>query len=109
MPGTSNNFSPIKMASHIILTGFMGVGKTTVGQLLANRLGRPLIDTDQKLEEQTGMPVGPYIRRFGLQAFRRWENRLLNLAFGSESAVIATGGGAVLSSLNRKRMLQHGW
>lgn len=102
-------FVNIKDRPHIILTGFMGAGKTTVGQLLAERLERPFVDTDRHLEAQTGMPAGQYMRRFGEVAFRKIESRCLNVALQSEPAVIATGGGTILSRFNRKRMLVRGW
>ena len=104
-----NSSETIEHSLPIILTGFMGAGKSTIGKLLAEKLKRPFLDTDRILEEQTGMTVGQYIRRFGEEAFRRQENRSLSLALGEESVVIATGGGAVLNKLNRKRMLQKGW
>ncbi|MDO8494825.1 MAG: shikimate kinase [Deltaproteobacteria bacterium] len=93
---------------HLILTGFMGVGKTTLGKILADTLQRPFIDTDQRVEEQSGMTVENYIKRFGWEKFRRLEKLLLQQTLLQDSAVIATGGGAVTEEKNRSAMMRHG-
>lgn len=92
----------------IILTGFMGAGKTTIGKLLATAINYQFVDTDAELEDQSGLTVEQYIHRFGEEAFRRQETRILNLALQEDKVVIATGGGVVLSRFNRKRMLYSG-
>jgi len=99
----------IKDRPHILLTGFMGAGKTTVGSLLATQLKRPFIDTDAEVQRQTGMTAAQYIRRCGEAAFRQMESRFLNQALMEGPSVIAPGGGAILNRFSRKRMLARGF
>lgn len=77
----------------IFLIGFMGVGKTTVGQLLAQRLGRPFIDLDALIVERTGQDVPALFAARGEAGFRKEEAEALRVAARTQ-AVIATGGGA---------------
>ncbi len=82
---------------NLIITGFMATGKTTVGRLLGDLLGRPFIDLDQVVEARAGVSVPDLIRRDGEDAFRSFE-RLLLMEVGQVSgAVVATGGGAPLA------------
>lgn len=93
---------------HIILTGFMGVGKSTVGSLVAERLHLPLVDLDKVIEQAVGLPCDFYIRRFGIEAFRKWEKRLLGAHLREAPAVLVPGGGVVVDSDNRRVMLKQG-
>lgn len=93
----------------IILTGFMGSGKTTVGKILAQKLSLPFVDLDEAVEKQTGLAPQFYIPRFGEAAFRRVEKICLQSTLETASCVLATGGGIVLDRQNRTRMLQKGW
>ena len=96
------------MGGHIFLVGMMGAGKSTLGKALAQRLGRPFVDTDRILVERTGVPVATIFEVEGEDGFRRRESALLaELANGDES-VIATGGGMVLDPDNRRVMREHG-
>ncbi|PDO11763.1 MAG: shikimate kinase [Candidatus Reconcilbacillus cellulovorans] len=94
---------------HIVLVGFMGTGKSTVGALLASRLGRPFVDTDRLVEETAGMSVSDIFERYGEAEFRRRESEALVRALAGEPAVVATGGGAVLSEANRRAMTGAGF
>ena len=103
------------MGQSVILTGFMGTGKTAVGQLVARRLGLPFVDMDAEIEAQAGKPVREIFGEEGEAAFRRMENQLCEeLATGrlrselAEGAVIATGGGALINPENRSLMSQRG-
>lgn len=96
------------MDKHIILTGFMGVGKSTVGPRVAERLGLPFIDLDADIARATGLACDFYIRRFGLEAFRKWERRLLTHALRQPPLVLIPGGGIVLDMDNRRQILQKG-
>jgi shikimate kinase len=82
----------------IVLVGFMGAGKTTVGRLLAAKLARPFADSDHVLEEQAGLPVRQYFAEYGEPAFRQLEHEVIAglLAGSGEAAegVLALGGGA---------------
>lgn len=93
---------------HVILTGFMGVGKSTVGVLVAERLNLPFVDLDKAIEQATGLLCDFYIRRFGIEAFRKWEKRLLTAHLRQTPAVLVPGGGIVVDATNRRVMLKQG-
>jgi shikimate kinase len=79
---------------HVVLIGFMGSGKSTVGQRLAQELGRSFVDTDRMVEEALGMSVTEIFQTLGEQAFRDAEQEALSEALRpSEPIVLATGGG----------------
>lgn len=80
----------------IFLCGFMGAGKSSLGQALAQALGWPLLDTDQLIEERCG-PIPQIFAQQGEAAFRQMEVQLARELAGKRGAVIATGGGFVLS------------
>ncbi|WP_122627833.1 shikimate kinase [Lucifera butyrica] len=88
---------------NVVLTGFMGSGKTSTGRLLAGRMNRPFIDTDQKIEQETGMTISEIFRVYGEAYFRQKERDLINKVSRYTNTVIATGGGTVmnLDSMNR--------
>jgi shikimate kinase len=80
----------------------MGVGKTTIGRKLAKALKLPFIDTDNLISDEHG-PIPAIFEERGELTFRRLEEAALEKAI-AEAAVIATGGGAVISALSRKRL-----
>jgi shikimate kinase len=86
----------------IILIGFMGSGKTTVGRALAGRLGWELVDTDDLVEARTGMPVVRIFRDLGERTFREREAEALASLDHRARLVIATGGGAPAQPRNRQ-------
>ena len=85
----------------IVLIGPMGVGKTTIGKILAKQLDFDFIDTDQHLEKITGASISWIFDIEGEEGFRKREQQLIQELTGITEAVIATGGGAVLLSKNR--------
>jgi len=85
----------------IVLTGFMGAGKTTVGRLLAARLGWDFLDLDAFIEERTGSSVPSIFASHGETHFRRLESRALVAALGRSSLVLALGGGTPEVLTNR--------
>ncbi len=85
---------------NIILTGFMGTGKTTLGRLLAKRLGYKFIDTDAQIERQSGQTIAELFQTQGETAFRNLEAELVKELARQEGLVIATGGGLVLNPTN---------
>jgi shikimate kinase len=96
------------LAEHVLLIGMMGAGKTTVGQALAERLGRPYIDSDEQVQRNTGRTVPEIFEQDGEAAFRAEEKRALAEAVaGDEPAVVSVAGGAVLDPGNR-RLLREG-
>lgn len=92
-------------ASHLVLVGMMGTGKTTVGRALADRLGRPFRDSDAEIEARTGRTVAQIFAEDGEAAFRREEAGVLAEDLGAaRPSVIAAAGGTVLDPRNRDRM-----
>ena len=85
---------------NLVLTGMPGCGKTTVGQRLAQRLGRTFVDTDALVEEQAGCSIPELFDREGEEAFRRLEHQVLCQASREQGRVIATGGGIVTRQEN---------
>ena len=84
------------MGKNIILTGMMGCGKTTVGGLLARRLGRPLADTDLLIEARTGRSIPDLFAREGEERFRALELELCRELAEREGLIVACGGGLPL-------------
>ncbi|MCD8039300.1 MAG: shikimate kinase [Lachnospiraceae bacterium] len=89
---------------NIILTGYMGCGKTTVGQRLAERIGYVFADTDGLIEKEQGRSISDIFAQDGEQTFRAMETALLNKALcdGKDGLVIATGGGLPVRAENRE-------
>jgi 3-dehydroquinate synthetase len=92
----------------LVLVGLPGSGKTTVGRLVAERLGRPFRDTDKIIAARTGVPAAAYLSERGEEAFRDVEAAALDEACADSDAVIATGGGALVDPLSRWRLWSHG-
>ncbi len=88
--------------THLVLVGMMGVGKSTVGRLVAAELDRPLFDSDEMIEERTGRTVREIWSADGEAAFRALETDTLIEALAEpEESVIAAAGGVVLNDRNR--------
>ncbi len=88
--------------THLVLVGMMGVGKSTVGRLVAAELDRPLFDSDEMIEARTGRSVREIWSTDGEAAFRSLETDTLVEALAeAEPSVIAAAGGVVLSEVNR--------
>jgi len=92
----------------LVLIGMPSSGKSTVGAILAKRLGRRLIDTDTLIEEMTGRKIPEIITCDGEAAFRDAEEEAVLLASKEVGAVIATGGGAILREANVRRLKRNG-
>ena len=91
----------------VTLVGMPGSGKTTVGRVLARRLGRQLADTDALVEERAGCTIPELFAREGEEAFRRLEHEALCRVSGPEGLVIATGGGIVTREENLTPLRQN--
>jgi shikimate kinase len=91
----------------ILLTGFMGAGKTTVGRLLAQRLGWEFFDLDHEIERQAGCSVAAIFATLGEPAFRQQETAALATLLARPGSVIALGGGAIETAANRELLQAH--
>lgn len=95
----------------IFLIGFMAAGKSTVGRVLADRLGFDLVDTDIVIEERMGKPLAEVVATRGEEFFRSLESALLDEIIASDSSVnivVACGGGMPCFGDNMAKMLTHG-
>jgi shikimate kinase len=89
-------------ADHLVLVGLMGSGKSSVGRRVADALGRPFVDTDQRVERREGRTIRDIFATDGEAVFRDIESSVLvDVLSSTEPAVIATGGGIVTRSDNR--------
>jgi len=93
---------------NIVLIGFMGTGKSTVGKHLAQSLAWDFVDTDYEIGEVTSMSVSEIFRRHGETRFRSEESIVVARLSQQERLVIATGGGTVLNPLNWNALAQNG-
>ncbi|MDR3562748.1 MAG: shikimate kinase [Negativicutes bacterium] len=93
---------------NIVLVGFMGTGKTTVGRILATRLCFEFVDVDSAIEASCGMPVSEIFKVRGEAFFRQQEQRVIRELLPAGNAVVATGGGAVMSPANVANLKKHG-
>ncbi|MBS3898077.1 MAG: shikimate kinase [Dethiobacter sp.] len=91
---------------NLVLIGFMGTGKTEVGRLLAQRLNRCFVDTDQVIVRQEGKTIAEIFRERGEKYFRQLEQALAEELKNQQNLVIATGGGFVLNEVNSAALRQ---
>jgi shikimate kinase len=89
------------MNSNIVLIGFMGCGKSSIGRRLAVRLGHQFLDGDELVSLRAQQSVAEIFAGEGEAGFRKRETAELQALIGSSKIVVATGGGAVLSMVNR--------
>ncbi len=90
-----------------VLVGPPGAGKTTIGQLLAARLGVEFRDADHDIEATAGKPISDIFLDDGEVTFRALEVEAVAAALDTHDGVVALGGGAVLSPVTRQRLKQH--
>jgi shikimate kinase/3-dehydroquinate synthase len=93
---------------NIVLTGFMGTGKSIVGQEVARRLGWRFVDMDDVIVERAGKSIPRIFAEDGEPAFRRMESQVCADLSAQEGLVIATGGGALVDPDNRRVMMRGG-
>lgn len=91
----------------IALIGFMGSGKSTIGRAVARSLTWDFVDLDESIARESGMSVGEIFRREGEAGFRRRESNVLLSLTGTQSLVLACGGGIVLLDANRRFLADH--
>ncbi|HTR44193.1 MAG TPA: shikimate kinase [Thermodesulfovibrionales bacterium] len=93
---------------NIVLTGFMGTGKTEVGRELSSLLGWRLVDVDEEIVKAEGMSINEIFSRFGEPRFREIETEAIRRICASRSVIISTGGGAVLRQENMDMLREGG-
>lgn len=94
------------MTPRIVLVGFMGAGKSTVGPLLAAKLGWDFVDMDHRVEERLGMSVADAFERLGEPAFRQEEEAVARELLERTQTVVAAGGGAFTQEPTRQLLQQ---
>ena len=93
---------------NIILTGFMATGKTTVGKLLAKKLQRDFVDTDQLIETRQGLTIPEIFTNLGEAAFRQMEAEIAEELGEKEGLIISTGGRLMLDPANAAALSNKG-
>lgn len=91
----------------IYITGYMGVGKTTIGKALSKELHMEVVDTDQKIEEQKEKAIRYIFAEEGEMVFREYESEMLR-SLPVQNVIITTGGGIIERAENRKWMKENG-
>ena len=93
---------------NIVLIGYRGTGKSTVGRSLAARLARTVISTDAEIVKRAGQPIPDIVAQHGWEYFRDLESRICTELAGQDGLVIDTGGGAILRSQNVEALKKTG-
>jgi len=91
--------------SRIVLTGFMGSGKTTIGPILARRLGWSFLDVDDVIEAEAGATIAELFARHGEAHFREREHTIIARLATGDALVLALGGGAIEHAATRELLL----
>lgn len=100
--------SSINLDFNIVLTGFMGCGKTSVGKFLAQKIGFKVFDTDLYIKNETGLTVSNIFKIYGEKHFRVLEKVCIKNLSSLSKIIISTGGGAILDNDNVKSLKQNG-
>jgi shikimate kinase len=93
---------------NIVLTGFMGTGKTTIGKALAQELNMKLVDVDEEIESAQGTTINDIFKNRGEQHFRDLETAMIKKLSQEGNLIISTGGGAVLRDENMQALRENG-
>ncbi len=96
------------MKKNLVLCGFMGSGKSTIGHLLAEKLGMRFVDTDTYIEEKEGMTISRIFEEKGEEYFRMRELEVCKELSSLKGSVISTGGGTLLREKNVKAIKKNG-
>ncbi len=98
----------MKMPGSLFLTGPMGAGKSTIGRQLARRLKLPFHDSDQEIEQRTGVDIALIFELEGEAGFRKREKAVIDELTQLPNIILATGGGAILDPENRQHLTSRG-
>ncbi len=104
--GTNNDAILPALDRPIVLVGTMGVGKSSIGRKLAERLHLPFVDADNEIEVAAGMDISEIFAQFGEVYFRDGERRVISRLMDDRPKVIATGGGAFIQTETRDLILK---
>ena len=96
------------MRSNVVLTGFMGTGKTSIGKILAVKLGCAFVDIDLKIEQEQSMKIPDIFKKYSEKYFRELECRAVEEVSMRRGIVIATGGGTLENPANMKLLKETG-
>jgi shikimate kinase len=96
------------MSKNIVLIGYRGTGKTSVGKEISKMIGYPLISTDEEITKKVGMGIKEYVRKRGWQEFREVEKDIIKRIENATSSVIDCGGGVVERWENIERLKKKG-
>ncbi len=91
----------------ILLVGMMGAGKTSVGRIVAKKLGLPFIDSDKEIEKITGFSISDLFARYGEKEFRIGEEKIMERLLKGKPCILSSGGGAFLSEKTRSVAQQY--
>ena len=94
---------------NIILTGFMGTGKSIVSRKLVKRLGMSYLDTDELIEEREGIKISAIFQKKGEKYFRQLETQVIKEVASLDNYVISSGGGVVLREENMTALKKNGF
>ena len=92
----------------IVMVGLMGAGKSSIGRRLATRLGMPFADADTEIEKAAGMSINEIFDRFGEDAFREGERKVIKRLMEGPVQIISTGGGAFMDDQTRALIAENG-
>ena len=101
----SSDTNQLEIHKPLVLVGLMGVGKTTVGRRLANKVGLPFVDADEEIEKAACLTIAEIFDRFDEDYFRDGERRVIARLISDRPQVIATGGGAFMNAETRALIL----
>lgn len=93
---------------NVVLIGYRGTGKSTVGRKIAHTLNRPFYDTDEMIQKRTGKVIKEIVEEGGWESFRKEEKKIIRKLSAVRGSVIATGGGAVMDEGNLKILRKRG-
>lgn len=94
---------------NIVLIGFRGTGKTTIGKMIAEKLERKFLDTDEIVERDSKMKIAEIFSKFGERKFREFENSAVDYVSKKPFSVISCGGGAILNPKNVENLKKNGF
>ena len=97
------------LSKPIVLIGLMGAGKSTIGMLLAQKLGLEFSDSDKEIEEAAGCSISDIFAIYGEEIFRDLEQRVLHRLLKTPNQILATGGGAYMQPEIRADIKKHGF